>query len=187
MQSLCLLNIERGRKIPKSYFIQLPQDGMFTVTKSQAGSQSDDDWKVDIHGGTCTCPAFLSSNIPCKHMFAVFHHFPKWSWDDLPKALTNSPHMTLDQNLTDASEDSFTPTCTLYGDNEQELGNSEEINACSFPSSNTTQAIPAKITEGAQVYRLQKQLEEVLGRCRTLAFLTNETSVLKALSHSVKQ
>ena len=104
VQSLCLLNIERGRKIPKSYFIQLPQDGMFTVTKSQSGSKSDDDWKVDIHGGTCTCPAFLSSNIPCKHMFPVFHHFPKWSWDNLPKALTNSPHMTLDQNLTDASE-----------------------------------------------------------------------------------
>ena len=39
-------------------------------------------------------------------------------------------------------------------------------------------------SEGAQVYRLQKQVEEILGRCRTLAFLTNEVPALtKALSH----
>ena len=33
------------------------------------------------------------------------------------------------------------------------------------------------------MYRLQKQVEEILGRCRTLAFLTNEIPILsKALS-----
>ena len=109
-QSLCLLNRERGRKIPLNYFIQLPQDGTFAVTKSQVGSQSDDNWKVDICGGTCSCPAFLSFNIPCKHMFAIFRHFPQWSWDNLPNTLTNSPHMTLDHDLTNSSEHG----CTIY-------------------------------------------------------------------------
>ena len=71
----------------------------------------------------------------------------------------------------------------LYNLHGQEGDHGVEISACSSTSSNTTQSIPVKTTEGAQVYRLQKQVEEMLGRCRTLAFLTNETSVLtKALS-----
>lgn len=42
----------------------------------------------------------------------------------------------------------------------------------------STQPIPTKITEGAQVYRLQNQVVEILGRCRSLAFLTNEIPAL---------
>ena len=155
VQSLCLLNMERGRKIPLSYFIQLFQDGMFAVTKSQVRSQDDDNWKVDICGGTCSCPAFLSFNIPCKHMFAIFHHFPQWSWDNLPNTLTNSHHMTLDHDLTNSSEHG----CTIYSDNEQEADHGVEVSACSSTSSNTTQYIPVKTTEGAQVIDFRNKLK----------------------------
>ena len=66
----------------------------------------------------------------------------------------------------------------LYNLHGQEGDHGVEISACSSTSSNTTQSIPVKTTEGAQVYRLQKQVEEMLGNCRKLAFITSETSVL---------
>ena len=85
--------------------------------------------------------------------------------------------------LTHTHKDSLTPsqTATLYSNHDKLEFDDSEHTRVTTP--NTTQAIPAKTTEGAQVYRLQKQVEEILGRCRTLAFLTNEVSVLtKALS-----
>ena len=138
---------------------------MFAVTKSQVGSQSDDNWKVDICGGTCSCPAFLHS------MQTHVYNIPPFPPVELGQSTkhTNSPHTNMVVQSTVIM-------------NMQEADHGVEVSACSSTSSNTTQSIPVKTT-GAQVYRFQKQVEEMLGRCRTLAFLTNETSVLtKALS-----
>ncbi len=183
VQSLCLLNLERGRKIPKSSLTQLPTEGKFS--KSVSKSESNEKWNIDICGGTCTCPSFLSSKIPCKHMFAVFHHFPQWTWKSLPKTLTNAPHMTLSCSHPLVSSH----TQTLHSDDNELYIHVDDTGEDSVTPT-VTQPIPTKTTDGAQVYRLQKQVEELLGRCRTLAFLTNEIPVLtKALSqcHTVME
>ena len=183
VQSLCLLNLERGRRIPKNKLMELSTEGKFNAQKSVSESESDDKWNIDICGGTCTCPSFLSSKIPCKHMFAIFHHFPQWTWKSLPKTLTNAPHMTLSCShplIPSHTEKSHSDADELY----VHVDDTGEDNV------SPTQPIPTKTTDGAQVYRLQKQVEELLGRCRTLAFLTNEIPVLtKALSqcHSVME
>lgn len=98
VQSLCLLNIEKGRSIPKSFLPEVSK-GEFKVT-TQTGENK---WTVNICEGVCTCPAFQSTHIPCKHFFALFHHYPSWSWQDLPPSLTKSSHMTLDSNVTELS------------------------------------------------------------------------------------
>lgn len=79
VQSLCLMNIQRAKATPKSRLSQKDLAGVFTVSKGTDGSESDS-WTVNISAGTCSCPSFLASNVPCKHMFAVFHHYPQWSW-----------------------------------------------------------------------------------------------------------
>ena len=103
-------------------------------------------------------------------MFAVFNNFPQWSWDDLPKKLTNSTHMTLDQQAIAQVENS-TGSCSV------EM--SEEVFPPSPATPTTTGLLPTKTTEGKQVYRLQKSIEESLGQCRTLAFLTSNISTLQ--------
>ena len=86
--------------------------------------------------------------------------------------MTPSCHQSLIPSHTDIISNSDP-------DKPYEVGDTSEDNGVPTP----TQPIPTKTTEGAQVYRLQKQVEEILGRCRTLAFLTNEVSALtKALS-----
>lgn len=95
-------------------------------------------------------------------MFAIFHHYTQWSWDSLPKELTESIHMTLD-----------TPTCM------DDVMSSNDTDVITQECSERTQAIPVHSTQGTQIYRLQKQIEEILGRCRSLAFLTNNPLCLQ--------
>jgi len=96
------MNIERAKAIPKSHVTQQESVGVYSLASSS--SESEQTWTVDIPAGSCTCPSFLSSHIPCKHMFAVFYHYPQWSWDSLPKELTCSSHMTLDHQASSQME-----------------------------------------------------------------------------------
>ena len=95
--------------------------------------------------------------------FAIFHHHHSvWRWPDLPKSLTEVPHMSLDVQ------------CTLH-DYDLDVNNVCDDNTdIHVPPTDTNEStnIPVHRT-GTQIYRLQKQIEEVLGQCRTLAFLTN--------------
>ena len=95
-------------------------------------------------------------------MFAIFHHYTQWNWDNLPKELTESVHMTLD-----------TPMCVddAVSSNDTDIN----IQECSEAS----EAIPVHTTQGTQIYRLQKQIEAVLGQCKSLVFLTNDSVCLQ--------
>ena len=96
---------------------------------------------------------------------AVFYHTPMWNWNDLPSSLTESSHMVLDRIndfiTTDASPVLQTTTTTT--------------------SSGVT---TTKMTTATHIYHLQKQIEDTVAKCRTLAFFTNDTKVLEeALAH----
>jgi len=167
VQSLCMLNMERAKFIPKSDLMEV-QKGVFDIQSRR------NIWKIDLTNGTCTCPAFTLTKIPCKHFFAVFYHFSNWSWSDLPSSLTDSCHMVLDKisdlrtDVNMAEEDNIGITCTT------------SIN----------QELPRpKQTTAKQIHFLQKQIEDTqiedtVAKCRTLAFLTNNIETLQqALAH----
>ena len=44
---------------------------------------------------SCTCYDWERQRFPCKHFFAVFHHVPSWSFDNLPSAYKDLPFFTL--------------------------------------------------------------------------------------------
>ena len=178
-QSICLLNMERAKAIPRSHITQQELRGAYSLLSSSSAERS---WTVNIPAGSCTCPSFLSSHLPCKHMFAVFHHYPKWTWDDLPKELTNSTHMTLDQQAI-AEEENCTAICNARTNEDDD--NSEGF-LPSLTTSTATGLIPSKTSEGKQVYRLQKSIEEAVGQCRTLAFLTNDLPTLETALQQCK-
>ena len=105
VQSLCMLNMERAKSIPKSHLSEVDKGTFQTMSKDKKL------WRISLSSGTCTCPIFVSPNIPCKHFFAVFCHFPKWSWNDL---WTELSHITLDDTSSGTSMDY---TVTAYADN----------------------------------------------------------------------
>ena len=115
-------------------------------------------------------------------MFAIFHHYTKWSWDNLPKELTCSSHMTLDQQATAQIEydaerrENDSDEQNHHADSQMEC---DTVDTFSSATPSTTGLLPSKLSDGKRVYRLQKRIEEALGQCRTLAFLTNDIPALE--------
>lgn len=164
VQGICLLNIERSKSIHIDRIIKQPEDGVFWVKKLlSTESSSDSKYVVSITEGDCTCPAFQTSKIPCKHMFAVFHHHQEWNWSKLPEALTEAPHITLDISVTEKL---------------REDDNMDEHSPNESPCTSTE--IPPHKTTGRKIYQLQKAIEDLLGQCRTLTFLTNDIPTLES-------
>jgi hypothetical protein len=85
----------------------------------------------------------------------------------LPESLTEAPHLTLDFKATE-----LTRACDHDTDEH-----SPEIPCISTE-------IPPHRTNGRRIYQLQKAIEEMLGQCRTLAFLTNDIPTLESTLQS---
>ncbi|XP_065061283.1 uncharacterized protein LOC135688380 [Rhopilema esculentum] len=47
----------------------------------------------------CSCYDWRTSAYPCKHFFAVFEHYPAWSWEALPTSYKNSVFLILDETF----------------------------------------------------------------------------------------
>ena len=141
--------------------------------------QKDDVWEVSIPEGTCTCPSFTSSHIPCKHMFAIFYHYPTWSWHNLPPELTKSAHMVLDTDTT-CAVDHHLVTAFCEGETFNDSTHKTSALPPESPSVPSSGPLPPRNTHGKQLYSLQKKLEETLGHCRTLAFLTSDIPALES-------
>ena len=75
------------------------------ITDSSKGvfevKSGDNTYEVDFQTPLCTCHDWTLRHYPCKHMFAVFHFYPSWDWNHLPKAYLNSPQLSLDTQALD--------------------------------------------------------------------------------------
>ena len=163
VQGMCLLNLERSKSIPIDKILKKSENGLFYVQKGS--KNGDDKYTVSITEGSCSCPSFQTSKIPCKHMFAIiFQHHKEWQWSTLPEELSNAPHMILDMSSTKFADPVQTAT--------DHCSNSIE-------SPTISSQIPPHVTSERKLYKLQKEVEEALGHCRTLTFLTNDISALQ--------
>ena len=159
VQSHIMLNMEWTKAIPKSHITEL-NPGVYDIESNDGKS-----WRAVIPSGTCTCPSFVSTNIPCKHFFAVFYHHTKWNWKDLPSSLTEASHMVLD-NINEP-----TTSTSINWD----MPNKSDTSTC------YGQELPEpKPTTATQIYKVQKQIEDSVARCCTLAYLTSDITVLES-------
>jgi len=116
---------------------------------------------VNIPGGICGCSYFQKSLIPCKHMFAIFTHFPSdWSWKNLPPSLTESSYMTLDIAVLHSDE-----VTEVLNDSNLEQTTMEEMD-----TSNETPDPPAKQTNAHQLLLAQRQARDALSKCISVIF-----------------
>ena len=53
---------------------------------------------------SCECYDWERNRLPCKHFFAVFAHFPKWSFEQLPDSYKKSPFLTVDEFVSPAQQ-----------------------------------------------------------------------------------
>ena len=98
-----------------------------------------------------------------------FHHHTMWNWKDLPSSLTEASHMVLD-NINESTT-STNMDLDMPSRHDTSLNYGQEL-----PKS--------KPTTATQIYKIQKQIENSVARCRTLAYLTSDITVLEeALVH----
>ena len=91
----CVKRLLESENIPPSDIQK--QDDKFLV-KSSDGEQK---YVVRIKSATCTCFDYQRYWRPCKHMFAIFKHFPgDVSWCDLPEIFRDSIYVVLDEYFT---------------------------------------------------------------------------------------
>ena len=135
-------------------------NGVYSV-KSNRGM-----YKVQIQEGSCSCPYFTQSRIPCKHIFSIIQNF-KWRWEDLPHSLTESPFMTLDNDIL---QDEHSDLCVV-----------EEDKSAPF----TSTPIPLHQTPGSKLLRLQKQLRDELAKCSAAVFMVDDIAILENVQRKV--
>lgn len=104
------------RKAASSQFeqedITMTSEGILEV------KSGENTYIINFEDPSCSCPDWIQTHYPCKHFFAVFRNYPKWSWNALPSTYIKSPRLSLDD---EALKDYFTG-------NDSDLGKLEEAN-----------------------------------------------------------
>ena len=172
VQGECLANQEKAKAITNSMVCSTQQEGVFQV---HGKNSPEPGYQVNISLGQCSCVYFTLKKIPCKHMFAVFDHYPLWTWHHLPASLTESPYMKLD-DIHSTAEREFT-TAGDGTDNQ-----SADVNELVPAAEECTQEIPVPTTAGNQIYTMQRKARDALAECISLVFCTTELPTLKAIN-----
>lgn len=69
------------------------EGGVFSVAGTSGKNHS-----VTFTQPSCSCRDWITWNLPCKHFFAIFSHYPKWNWNSLPESYLNSPYLSTDHS-----------------------------------------------------------------------------------------
>ena len=176
VQAECLANIQGANKYEKND-IKSEGDGKFHITERR-GDKAVKTVLVNIPGGICGCSYFQKSLIPCKHMFAIFTHFPSdWSWKNFPPSLTESSYMTLD-------------IAVLHSDEVTEVlddSNLEQTTVEERDTSNETPDPPAKQTNAHQLLLAQRQARDALSKCISVIFSLENLEAIQSATAMANQ
>ena len=174
VQGECLVNQEKAKAITNSMLCSTQQEGVFLVSGNPKYSPKSG-YQVHIIKGQCSCAYFTLKKIPCKHIFAVFNHFPEWAWHHLPASLTEAPHMTLDESIRSIVGRGF-----AADGNDANVDSNDTLSHA--PVVEPTQQIPIPTTTGKQIYIMQRKARDALAECISLVFCTTELSTLEAIN-----
>ena len=62
---------------------------------------------IDCYNPRCLCYAWIKSELPCKHIFAILKHI-YITWEDLPETFWSHPLLDLDEDILDLCKEDFT-------------------------------------------------------------------------------
>lgn len=65
-----------------------------------------DPYNIDMDVPECSCPDFIKTGWPCKHLLAVFQFFPSYGWEFLPQEYTTLPVFNLDDGECQVQQES---------------------------------------------------------------------------------
>ena len=176
--SHCLESIQLSSTISKKQIAKKD-----TSTYLVKGSQQ---YQVDMAAPSCSCLAWCMSSYPCKHMFAVTHHYG----ENLPDNYLSNPWFTLDRFVVGNSvETSSLPTVTDLGcdlqTHEADLETSDCGNIQSLEPSDV------QVDDGLPSRKSTKTvcttIRENLNVLRSLSYLLTDEEKIYSLDTAISQ
>lgn len=154
----------QAKEVTRKQLTEVDEEtGTFQVT-SKNGT-----YKLCITQGYCTCTYFRQSHVPCKHMFAVFALY-QWTWGHLPKSLTASPYLTLDEPVLPLEVDTACDWEPLSLEQEDNCEDGAQERMADDP--------PLKVTPGQRLRSLQGQIRDSLAQCISAAYMVDDHAIL---------
>ena len=89
----CLHRQAASNKFAREDVVHVHSDNFEVQGKKGSYRVNFGDQSNDPH---YTCRDWLKFHIPCKYFFAIFHYFPDWNWDKLPKHYLTSVYLSAD-------------------------------------------------------------------------------------------
>ena len=173
IQAACLANMSSAKEFLLADIV-VQGEGKFSVTKKQGTNSKK--YFVDILGGNCSCSYFSKSNIPCKHIFAIFNLFsPQWNWYDLPKHLTDSTYLTLETSVLDSNFTMENDENIILEDNKNEVDSDVEME----PLRQEIHQLPIPVTSAHKLKCLQKKAHEIFTKCRDVCYYCTDIKLLE--------
>lgn len=178
VQAECLAGMQAGAAINRKDLTEV-SEGSFEVC--QGSGKAMRRVLVNIVEGKCTCSYYIKSNIPCKHMFAVFTHYPhKWSWKDLPVSLTESSYMTLDSPLLHSSQSQ--QPC-----DEDDMPGSSEASTSTLTSHVLSCTLTRKQTDSRKLLLAQRQARDALSKCISVVYSVDKLEEIQMVTEKAEE
>ena len=170
----CLLRYASAADYRDSDVTRL-SDGTFKVrSQSQSALWHTVDLGTEERATRCSCQDFMSSFLPCKHLFAIFRTSDH-TWEDLSPLYRRSPYLTLDdQFLTDDA-------LKIQASEAPELPADFKLE---FPTEEEMMDIP-DVHFDSEIMRNRKQLRNNLKTLDDLTFLSNSPKALQEVNQQI--
>ena len=166
----------KGSVIPKSDITFISSD-KFLVKSQLDGTQS---YEVDLSVPKCGCHDFFRTNWPCKHMHAIFTHYPKSGWDSLREGYKNSPFLTVDLEVLKLT--SLQQPIAFQQTNPSSLPVAPLVESLSVDTEGAEQSSPVEIEQDddSLIRKKQEQLRILLKKSVDRSFMCNNLERLNS-------
>lgn len=167
----------------------------------KSSSRSKQKHLVQLKIPSCTWEGWQKSQYPCKHFFAVFKGYQEWDFNVLPEDYKTSVFITLDTEylnvnfLVSGEEDAPLPTAQIRKENSieetedafNESSPSELLDIQETSEDITEAQGDGRGTEGVKTgqpslstcTRLRKNLQKQLNAAKDVAFLVDNSNILR--------
>jgi len=140
-------------------------------------------------GPSCECYDWHAYYMPCKHMMAIFSHFPDSAWNTISSLYRNCPMFTLDDNVVPESAADGTvradfPTCVSELSVQSASAENDGVVSDSVDEDGSA---AQQQTSSDDVCRMKSRLRQALGTLSSLSYGLDDISYIQTLLHTVQE
>jgi len=148
---------------------------------------------LDEETPSCECADWQRNCMPCKHMMAVFHHFPSCGWNTLSPEYTNFPAFIVDEDVVGIGNTATKEHAMQTEEYSRDVEPSSSDSGTSVHANVTLASVAEDLdqmpqhTESHCLKRLQSRLRQGLTTLSQVSYCVEDVNCLQRVIDSVQQ